>query len=113
MMTGRPFRWSVLLYVMLVSGAAQAAEGTDVTVCRVECLANCSRSLSAAMRSDGSWTYIFGGLEDDRDADALIEGAQLLARAADGILPWRGRPDILKKGLIARVPPQNFPEETE
>jgi predicted metal-binding protein len=97
----------------LARATAEAAEGTDVTVRRVECLANCSRSLSAAMRCDGTWTYIFGGLDADRDAEALIEGAQLLARAEDGILPWRGRPDILKKGLIARVPPNNFPEETE
>ena len=30
--------------------------------------------------------------------------------AADGILPWRGRPAPLKRGLIARVPPTNFEE---
>ncbi len=41
---------------------------------------------------------------------ALIEGARLLADAADGILPWRGRPDMLKRGLIARVPPLDFQE---
>ena len=33
-----------------------------------------------------------------------------LPRAADGILPWRGRPEILKRGLIARVPPIDFEE---
>ena len=65
------------------------------------------------MRCDGAWTYIFGGLEADRDAGALIEGAQLLARAEDGVMPWRGRPDILKRGLIARVPPLNFTEENQ
>jgi predicted metal-binding protein len=37
-------------------------------------------------------------------------GARLLARAADGILPWRGRPEPLKRGLIARVPPIGFEE---
>ncbi len=96
----------------LARAAAEAAEGTEVTVCQVQCLANCSRSLSAAMRCEGTWTYVFGGLEPDRDAEALIEGAQLLSRAEDGILPWRGRPDILKKGLIARVPPLDFTEES-
>ena len=50
---------------------------------------------------------MFGGL-DVANAEALIEGARLLAGAADGILPWRGRPDILKRGLIARVPPTGF-----
>jgi predicted metal-binding protein len=42
--------------------------------------------------------------------EALIEGACLLAQAADGIMPWRGRPEPLKRGLIARVPPINFQE---
>lgn len=97
----------------LAQAATKAADGTGVAVCQVQCLANCSRALSAAMRCDGTWTYIFGGLEADRDAEALIEGAQLLASAENGILPWRGRPDILKRGLIARVPPLDFTEDTE
>ena len=75
----------------------------------MKCLANCSRGPSAAMRSGGSWTYVFGGL-DVTCAEALVEGARLLARAADGILPWRGRPAPLKRGLIARVPPIDFQE---
>jgi len=97
----------------LAQAATKAADGTGVTVCQVQCLANCSRALSAAVRSDGAWTYIFGGLEAKRDAEALIEGAKLLAHAEDGVLPWRGRPDILKRGLIARVPPLDFTEENQ
>jgi predicted metal-binding protein len=69
----------------------------------------CSRGPSAAMRCNGSWTYLFGGLDED-SAGALIEGVRLLAQAADGILPWRGRPEILKRGLIARLPPIGFEE---
>ena len=98
---------------LLACATAKAAEGTDVTVHPVECLGNCSRSLSAAMRCQGAWTYVFGGLEADRDSQALIDGARLLAGAEDGILPWRERPDILKRALIARVPPLNFTEDTE
>ncbi len=41
----------------------------------------------------------------------LIEGARLFAHASDGLMPWRGRPEILKRGLIARVPPIDFVEE--
>jgi len=92
----------------LAQATEEAAQGTGISVCQIECLANCSRSLSAAVACDGAWTYVFGGLEADRDAEALIEGARLLSGAEDGLLPWRGRPDVLKKGLIARVPPINF-----
>jgi len=92
---------------ILAAATERAAAGTEINVRRLRCLANCTRGPSAAMRCNGSWTYVFGGL-DATCAAALIEGARLLARAADGILPWRGRPEPLKRGLIARVPPIDF-----
>jgi predicted metal-binding protein len=95
--------------VLLAAATERAANGTEVTVRRLRCLANCSRGPSAAMRANGSWTYLFGGL-DIANAEALVEGVKLLAGTADGILPWRGRPDILKRNLIARVPPLDFEE---
>jgi predicted metal-binding protein len=94
---------------ILACATEQAAAGTEVEVRRLRCLANCTRGPSAAMRCNGSWTYVFGGL-DVSCAEALVAGARLLAGAADGILPWRGRPEILKRGLIARVPPIGFEE---
>jgi predicted metal-binding protein len=97
----------------LARATARAAEGTGIAVRRVRCLANCSRGLSAAIRREGAWTYVFGGLDPERDAGALVEGARLFAEAHDTIMPWRGRPEILKRGLIARVPPIDFEEESE
>jgi len=88
-----------------------AANAPDICVQRVRCLGNCGRGLSAAIRCDNAWTYVFGGLEPTRDGPSLIVGARLLAQAADGIMPWRGRPESLKRGLVARVPPGNFREE--
>jgi predicted metal-binding protein len=97
----------------LARATSRAAEGTGVSVRRVRCLANCNRGLSAAIRRDGAWTYVFGELDPDRDAAALVEGARLFAEAGESIMPWRGRPEILKRGLIARVPPIDFEEESE
>ena len=94
---------------LLAAATADAAAGSGVVVRRVRCLANCTRGLSAAVRCDGSWTYVFGGLDVACGA-VLVAGARLLAGAADGIMPWRGRPEQLKRGLIARVPPLNFEE---
>lgn len=92
-----------------LADAAQALAGAeDVEILRVRCLANCSRGPSVAMRHSGTWSYVFGGLDPDVDAPALIDGARLLAGAADGLMPWRGRPDCLKRGLIARMPPLDF-----
>jgi predicted metal-binding protein len=95
---------------LLAAATAQAAQGTGIKVAPIRCLANCSRGPSAAMRANGSWTYIFGGL-DPGCAPALVVGARMLAQAPDGILPWRGRPDVLKRGLVARTPPLDFKED--
>jgi predicted metal-binding protein len=92
---------------VLAAATVAAAAGTEVEVRRMRCFANCTRGPSAAIRCNGSWTYVFGGL-DQTCAGALVEGARMLARAADGILPWLGRPEVLKRGLIARVPPMDF-----
>ena len=97
---------------ILATATVQAAAGTEVDVRPMRCLGNCSRGASAALRANGSWTYLFGGL-DATCAEALIEGARLLARATDGILPWRGRPERLKRGMIARIPPLGFQEIDE
>jgi predicted metal-binding protein len=48
---------------------------------------------------------VFGGLDASSGAAVLIEGAKLYAAAPDGLMPWRGRPDALKRGLVARTPP--------
>ena len=98
--------------VALAEATAEAAAGDcGISVQRIRCLGNCSRGLSAAIRCDNTWSYIFGGLEPARDGPSLVIGARLLALAADGIMPWRGRPEPLKRGLIARVPPLDFQEE--
>ncbi len=94
---------------LLAAATERAAAGTGVEVRRLRCLANCTRGPSAAMRCNGSWTYVFGGL-DATCAEALVAGARLMAGAPDGILPWRGRPEPLKGRLIARVPPLGFTE---
>lgn len=87
-----------------------AAEAPEIQVQSVCCLGNCARGLSAAIRCTHAWTYIFGALESTSDGPALVAGARLLAHATDGLLPWRGRPDSLKRGLIARVPPAALTE---
>lgn len=88
---------------ILASNTRDAAGG-DVRVASVECLGNCKRRLSAALLRDGCWSYVFGDLSTDSGPD-LIAGAKLFAGSTDGLIPWRGRPDSLKRGLVARIPP--------
>ena len=92
----------------LARATTMASRGSHVLVRQVRCLANCKRGLSAAIRQEGGWSYIFGDLHPEHGAAVLIEGAQLLAASTDGLMPWRGRPEPLKRGMIARLPPILF-----
>ena len=87
----------------LCSASEAAAAGTGVTVKRVACLGNCRRGISAAMLRSGCWSYVCGELTPDSAGD-LIKGAQLFATSKDGFMPFRERPESLKRGLIARLP---------
>ena len=108
---GRPLDLVPVPGEVLATATARAAEGTGIAVRPIHCLANCNRGLSAAVRRDGAWTYVFGNLDPATGAGALIEGAKLFANAADGLMPWRGRPEALKRGLVARTPPFDFSGE--
>ena len=97
----------------LAEATMAAAENSGVTVTPLRCLANCKRGCTAVMRTPDAWTYVFGNLDPAADAQALVQGAQLLSQSSDGLMPWRGRPDALKRGLIARIPPLGFTEPNE
>lgn len=88
---------------ILAADAAAAAAG-EIRVATVECLGNCKRRLSAAILRDNCWSYVFGDLSIESGPD-LVAGAKLFAGSTDGLIPWRGRPDSLKRGLVARIPP--------
>jgi len=71
----------------------------------VECLSNCTRGCTVALRGTGRWTYIYGNLDPALHLDTLIDGMARYVSAPDGLVPWRERPDHFRKNCIARIPP--------
>lgn len=88
----------------LADDARRHLDEDSVRIVPVECLGNCKRRLSAAFVMDGAWSYVFGDLAVDNGGD-LVAAARLFQTSSDGLLPWRGRPDCLKRGLVSRIPP--------
>ena len=88
------------LHDALASGALP--EG--VALRPVECLSNCSRGCSIALRAPGRWTYVYGNLSA-ADAEVVRDGAARYRATADGLVPWRQRPEHFRKNCIARIPP--------
>jgi predicted metal-binding protein len=97
---------------ILAANTRSAARDSAIRVRHVECLGNCKRRLSAAILRDGCWSSVFGDLTT-ASGPGLVAGAELFATSTDGLIPWRGRPDSLKRGLVSRIPPLDFLKETE
>jgi predicted metal-binding protein len=59
-----------------------------------------------ALSGPGRWGYVYGGLDPAQHLAAVREGAARYAAAADGLVPWRDRPEVFRKQSVARIPPQ-------
>lgn len=77
-----------------------------VRVRGMACLSSCSRACSVAFQAPGKHTYLFGDLQPDQEtAQHLLACAALHATAGDGNLPRSDRPERLRSGILARLPP--------
>ncbi|MCU0546528.1 MAG: DUF1636 domain-containing protein [Oscillatoriaceae cyanobacterium Prado104] len=73
----------------------------------VECMSACSRSCAVSFAAAGKYTYLFGDLpaNERESAEAVLKCAGQYYEKSDGLLPWAERPEPLKKGILARIPP--------
>jgi predicted metal-binding protein len=88
--------------------AALGAAGADVTVRPVQCLSVCKRPATVAVSSMGGYTFLFGDLETEAGTAALTSFVTSYRTSDYGLVPWRERAEVLRKGMIARVPPASW-----
>lgn len=89
----------------LLMQALRQVSLSGVTITPVECLSNCARGCTVALRGAGRWTYIYGNLDADAHLQTICQGAAAYRAAPDGLVPWRERPEHFRKNCIARIPP--------
>lgn len=82
----------------------------EISLDPVQCLSACSHACAVAFVGSGKYTYVFGDLPHDPEAlkdtsTALLNCAETFLQKLDGLMSWSDRPDPLKKGIIARIPP--------
>ncbi len=82
---------------------ANALRGIEVRP--VACLSNCSKGCNVAVTSPGKWTYVVGNLEPGPNAQDVLTFAQQYSAHPEGLPVWRERPEPIRKGVAARVPP--------
>ncbi|ETR76257.1 metal-binding protein [Afipia sp. P52-10] len=90
---------------LLAATRAAVGETVNVTVRAVQCLGVCKRPATAAITAPDGYTFIFGDLQTASGAAALAAFIEAYPRATFGLVPWRERPEVLRRGLVARIPP--------
>lgn len=89
--------------------ALQATIHSDAaTLRRVQCLGVCKRPSTVAVSSPRGYTFLFGDLAIDSGPAALASFVTAYRDAAYGLVPWRQRAEVLRKGMIARLPPPHW-----
>lgn len=83
-------------------------ELAGLTVTPVECLAVCRRPCTVAFAGPAKWTHLVGDLDAETHVGDIVTAALAFARAPDGIVPWAERPQSIRNGGLARVPPLGF-----
>jgi predicted metal-binding protein len=74
---------------------------------KVECMSACNRSCVIAFTGEEKLTYLFGDLPVDGSASAVLQCASQYYAKCDGSLLWSERPEPLKNGILAKIPPLN------
>lgn len=97
---------------LLMAALTEAALPAGVTVRGVECLSACKRGCAMVLTGgDARWSYIYGDLDPEAHLDDILAGAAAYAATADGLVPWRERPQVFRKQSIARIPPITLPSK--
>jgi predicted metal-binding protein len=91
--------------------AVRAALGDDdpnVVVRPVQCLSVCKRPATVAVTSSDGYTFLFGDLQTGSGTAALVSFVKSYRNSDYGLVPWRERAEVLRKGTVARVPPMRW-----
>ncbi|MET0722422.1 MAG: DUF1636 domain-containing protein [Tardiphaga sp.] len=89
--------------------AVNAALGDPAIMVRpVQCLSVCKRPATVAVTSPDGYTFLFGDLQTDSGTAALVSFVKSYQKSDYGLVPWRERAEVLRKGMVARVPPMRW-----
>lgn len=94
---------------LLEAASHAAADDGRVRVVGIACLSGCRRACAAALMAPGKVGYLFGDVSPDAAGAAdLLAAAQAHAAAPEGHLPRARRPERLRAGILARLPPLHW-----
>jgi predicted metal-binding protein len=114
---------SVCISCRAAEGANDASPGSDlltnlrerlppgVALRPVQCLSVCKRPATVALTGRGRYTYLFGDIDPACGVDDLLACIETYRTREHGYMLWRERPETLRRGVLARIPPPGWQPE--
>lgn len=97
---------ALLEAVQVATWGLDDAQQTRIRVRGTACMNGCARACTVTLQATGKYTYYFGDLvADDTTAAEVLACAQQHAHSTDGNLLRKERPERLRSGILARLPP--------
>ncbi|RJF74112.1 DUF1636 family protein [Rhodopseudomonas palustris] len=90
---------------MLEAIRAALGDTADVGVRPVQCLSVCKRPTTVAVSSADGYSFVFGDLLPETAVAAVAAFAEAYRQSPYGLVPWRQRAEVLRKGMVTRLPP--------
>ncbi|MEQ1789156.1 MAG: DUF1636 domain-containing protein [Rickettsiales bacterium] len=78
----------------------------EINLQPVECFAVCKRVCTVTVSQPEKWLYMIGDLDVKKDIPALLEYVRVYDASPNGRPPISQRPEVVKNGTIARLPPK-------
>ena len=70
----------------------------------VECLSACKRPCVVALTAPNKTSLMFGDLPPLESAADILKLCEKYRASTNGIVPRNERPEVLRKGILARIP---------
>lgn len=90
---------------IIATFAARRTGLSGVALRGVACMSQCKRPCVVALTGPERFTYLFGDLDADRHADAVLDVLATYAGGAEGFMERTQRPESLRAGILGRIPP--------
>jgi predicted metal-binding protein len=71
----------------------------------VRCMSQCKRACVVAFSGRDKFTYLFGDLAPALHAGDILDAFELYVSRADGFKERFERPEVMRAGVLGRVPP--------
>ena len=77
---------------------------SEFLISEVECLSACKRPCAVALTAPNKTSSMFGDLPPLESAADILKLCEKYHASTNGIVPRNERPEVLQKGILARIP---------